>query len=85
MYACCFLFGKWLPLGDSWCCSVVTHGLVWDFRVGRQMVNIPSFLVRVDSEKHIDYSLTSPFGGGKPGRVAKKSAGGGGGDAEEED
>lgn len=54
-------------------------------RVGRQMVNIPSFLVRVDSEKHIDYALTSPFGGGKPGRVAKKSSNSGGGDAEEED
>mmetsp|Transcript_49936 Transcript_49936/g.101858 ORF Transcript_49936/g.101858 Transcript_49936/m.101858 type:complete len:189 (+) Transcript_49936:45-611(+) len=54
-------------------------------RVGRQMVNIPSFLVRVDSEKHIDYALTSPLGSGKPGRVKRKNQGGGGGDAEEED
>mmetsp|Transcript_1420 Transcript_1420/g.2358 ORF Transcript_1420/g.2358 Transcript_1420/m.2358 type:complete len:190 (-) Transcript_1420:49-618(-) len=54
-------------------------------RVGRQMVNIPSFLVRVDSEKHIDYALTSPFGGGRPGRVKRKNAGSGGGDGEEED
>ncbi|KEH31926.1 40S ribosomal protein S9, putative [Medicago truncatula] len=37
--------------------------------VGRQVVNIPSFMVRVDSQKHIDFSLTSPFGGGLPGRV----------------
>lgn len=55
-------------------------------RVGRQVVNIPSFMVRVDSAKHIDFSLTSPFGGGRPGRVkrknqkaaAKKAAGGDG-------
>lgn len=62
----------------------------WLARVGRQVVNIPSFMVRVDSQKHIDFSLTSPFGGGRPGRVkrrnqkaaAKKAAGG---DADEED
>ncbi|CAA6665157.1 unnamed protein product [Spirodela intermedia] len=33
--------------------------------VGRQVVNIASFMVRVDSQKHIDFSLTSPFGGGR--------------------
>lgn len=62
----------------------------WNFRVGRQVVNVPSFMVRVDSQKHIDFSLTSPFGGGRPGRVkrknqkaaAKKAAGG---DADEDD
>nr|KJB70959.1 hypothetical protein B456_011G097500 [Gossypium raimondii] len=61
-------------------------------RVGRQVVNIPSFMVRVDSQKHIDFSLTSPFGGGRPGRVkrknqraaAKKAAGGDGDDEEDE-
>ncbi|GJR17279.1 40S ribosomal protein S9-2 [Tanacetum coccineum] len=42
--------------------------------VGRQVVNVPSFMVRVDSQKHIDFSLTSPFGGGRPG-----------GDADEDD
>lgn len=56
-------------------------------RVGKQIVNIPSFMVRVDSEKHIDFALTSPFGGGRPGRVKRKilrtKAGGGG--AEEDD
>merc|ERR1712137_543336 len=29
--------------------------------VGKQIVNIPSFMVRIDSQKHIDYSLHSPF------------------------
>lgn len=61
-----------------------------DYRVGRQVVNVPSFMVRVDSQKHIDFSLTSPFGGGRPGRVkrknqkaaAKKASGG---DADEDD
>ena len=43
-------------------------------RVGKQMVNVPSFNVRVDSEKHIDFAITSPFGQGKPGRNAKKRA-----------
>jgi len=41
-------------------------------RVGSQMVNIPSFLVRVDSEKHIDFAATSPYKDGPKGRVAKK-------------
>ena len=71
---------------------------LWDFchqgvlkhfhRVGRQPVNIPSFMVRVESEKHIDFSLTSPLGGGEPGRVKRKNqkkASGGGGDDEEEE
>merc|ERR1719393_947520 len=42
-------------------------------RVGKQICSIPSFLVRVDSEKHIDFALTSPFGGGRPGRVRRKN------------
>merc|ERR1712014_315262 len=56
-------------------------------RVGKQICNIPSFLVRVDSEKHIDFALTSPFGGGRPGRVRRKqmSKGGGGGGDDDED
>lgn len=41
-------------------------------RVGPQTVTVPSFMVRVDSEKHIDFSPTSPFGGGNPGRVKRK-------------
>jgi small subunit ribosomal protein S9e len=42
--------------------------------VGKQVVNVPSFLVRVESQKHIDFALTSPFGGGRPGRNKRKSA-----------
>lgn len=58
-------------------------------RVRRQAVNIPSFVVRLDSEKHIDLSLKSPYGQGRPGRVKRKNmrkgAGGGGGDEAEAD
>jgi small subunit ribosomal protein S9e len=57
-------------------------------RVGRQIVNVPSFMVRVESEKHIDFSLTSPFGGGPAGRVKRKNQkkpSGGGGDGGDED
>merc|ERR1712170_304375 len=36
-------------------------------RVGKQIVNVPSFLVRTDSQKHIDFALKSPFGGGRAG------------------
>merc|ERR1712025_160590 len=50
-------------------------------RVRRQVVNIPSYIVRLDSQKHIDFSLRSPYGGGRPGRVKrrnmKKGSGGG--------
>ena len=41
--------------------------------VGKQIVNVPSFMVRLESQKHIDHSLKSPFGGGRPGRVKRKS------------
>merc|ERR1711865_955385 len=58
-------------------------------RVGKQICDIPSFLVRLDSEKHIDFALTSPFGGGRPGRVRRKQmnkkGGDAGGDGEDED
>jgi small subunit ribosomal protein S9e len=43
-------------------------------RVGKQMVNAPSFAVRPSSEKHIGFATTSPFGGGRPGRTARKRA-----------
>ena len=33
-----------------------------------QVVNVPSFIV------HIDFSLKSPFGGGRPGHVKRKNA-----------
>ena len=57
-------------------------------RVGKQIVNVPSFLVRTDSQKHIDFALNSPLGGGRPGRVKRKrmaAAAGGDGDEEEEE
>jgi len=59
-------------------------------RVGKQVVNVPSFVVRLDSQKHIDFSLTSPYGGGRPGRVKRKRAAAAakkeeGGDEEEEE
>jgi len=41
-------------------------------RVGKQIVNVPSFVVRLDSQKHIDFALTSPLGGGRHGRVKRK-------------
>jgi small subunit ribosomal protein S9e len=57
-------------------------------RVGKQICDIPSFLVRLDSEKHIDFALTSPFGGGRPGRVRRKrmntKGGDGGGDDDDD-
>jgi len=56
-------------------------------RVRKQVVNVPSFIVRLDSQKHIDFSLKSPFGGGRPGRVKRKNAkkGSGGGDDDDEE
>lgn len=54
-------------------------------RVGKQIVNVPSFIVRIDSQKHIDFALNSPFGGGRPGRVKRRSLAKKGNDAEEED
>ena len=60
---------------------------VLSFRVRKQVVNIPSFTVRLDSQKHIDFSLKSPFGGGRPGRVKRKNLrkGIGSGGVEEEE
>ncbi|KAK9457846.1 ribosomal protein S4 [Dipodascopsis uninucleata] len=53
-------------------------------RVGKQIVNVPSFMVRLDSQKHIDFALTSPYGGGRPGRVSRKrQAGANAADGEE--
>merc|ERR1712168_906929 len=42
-------------------------------RVRKQVVNVPSFVVRLDSQKHIDFSLKSPYGGGRAGRVKRKN------------
>lgn len=55
-------------------------------RVGKQIVDVPSFMVRLDSQKHIDFAVNSPYGGGRPGRVKRRSMNSqGGGDGEEED
>jgi len=55
-------------------------------RVRKQVVNIPSFIVRLESQKHIDFSLKSPFGGGRPGRVKRKNANkGADGEADEDE
>jgi len=42
-------------------------------RVGKQTVNQPGFAVRVESERVVEFALTSPFGGGRPGRVKRKN------------
>ena len=47
--------------------------------VGKQMVNVPSFVVRTSSENHIQHSATSVYKTGKNGRVKRKKAGGGDG------
>ena len=40
----------------------------------KQIVTVPSFMVRLDSQQHIEYALTSPLGGGRVGRVKRKNA-----------
>merc|ERR1712212_627007 len=54
-------------------------------RVRKQVVNVPSFFVRLDSQKHIDFSIKSPFGGGRPGRVKRKKLRKGTAKAEEDE
>ena len=44
--------------------------------VGKQLVNIPSFMVRVSSEQHIQIAPTSVYKTGALGRMKKKRAGG---------
>lgn len=49
----------------------------------KQLVNVPSFIVREDSISHIGYSLNSSLAGGRPGRVAcRKQKAAEGGDEE---
>jgi small subunit ribosomal protein S9e len=42
--------------------------------VGKQLVNIPSYLVRVSSEQHIQFAPASVFKTGKLGRTKKKKS-----------
>ncbi|VUZ54645.1 unnamed protein product [Hymenolepis diminuta] len=51
-------------------------------RVRKQLVDCPSFMVRLDSQKHIDVSLKNPD---KLGRCARKKAKSAGGKEEEAD
>ena len=53
--------------------------------VGKQLVDVPSFVVRTESEKHIELAPNSSLGSGPPGRVKRKKGkkGGGGGDDDE--
>ncbi|GMM29225.1 ribosomal 40S subunit protein S9B [Martiniozyma asiatica (nom. inval.)] len=53
--------------------------------VGKQIVSIPSFMVRLDSQKHIDFAPNSPYGGGRAGRVKRRSQAAQGGDEGAED
>ena len=43
-------------------------------RVGKQLTNVASLVLRMDSEKHVAFTENSPFGGGRPGRNARKRA-----------
>ena len=51
--------------------------------VGKQMVDIPSFMVRVSSEQHIQMAPTSVYKTGALGRLKRKKAQGKGGDDDE--
>ncbi len=42
-------------------------------RVGKNLTNVPSLMVRVDAEKNIDYAVNSSLAGGRPGRNKRKS------------
>lgn len=37
-------------------------------------MNVPSFGVRTESQKHIDFALGSSIAGGKPGRTKRRRA-----------
>ena len=52
--------------------------------IGKQMVNVPSYLVRVSSEQHIQWSSTSVVKTGKMGRTKNKKSKAGKGEKEED-
>ncbi len=100
LYAWCLVLGRHFRLGvQIWINHfsfpfdqfALTYSfdllLFYLYSVRKQLVNIPSFIVRLDSQKHIDFALRSPFGGGRAGRVKRKNLkkGTDGGDAGEED
>jgi len=50
---------------------LVRHGHI---AVNNRVVNVPSFIVHVESKRHINYDALSAFAvGGKPGRVRKRA------------
>ena len=49
------------------------HNFFFLFRVGKNIVNAASFLVRTLSEKSIDFAPNSSLHGGKPGRTKRKN------------
>ena len=51
--------------------------------VGKQMVNIPSFMVRTSSQNYINYAASSVFVTKEMGRTKKKKAGGAAGGDDE--
>ena len=67
--------------------NVVRHFsyLISFCRVGKRVVNVPSFNVRVDSQKHIDSIAGRPGRGKKKAAKAAASAAAGGGDAADDD
>jgi len=62
---------------------LVRHGHI---AVNNRKVNIPSFMVHVDSQRHIEFDVNSALTvGGKPGRVKKRSLKAGKGKAAEDE
>lgn len=53
-------------------------------RVGKQIVNAPSFLLRTESEGHVDFSARSSIAGARLGRVKRKKAKSAGAAADDE-
>jgi small subunit ribosomal protein S9e len=41
-------------------------------RVGKNLTNVPSLMVRVDSEKNIDYAVNSSLAGGNKRKSLKR-------------
>merc|ERR1719352_210635 len=56
--------------------KVFKHGLAKSVHHARVLIRQRH--IRVESEKHIDFALTSPLGGGRPGRVKRRKQAAGG-------
>ena len=55
------------------CLQLLMWRLFFHRSVRKQIVSVPSLNVRLDSQKHIDFALNSPFGGGRAGRTKRKA------------